>query len=166
MRLAEKWIDKVYDIKQVSDRIILIKLLVEDAALTVLSVYASQAGLEDSTKDAFMIACKLSSSNYHIKKYLFHVVTGMDTLEKKQLDTKVYMEDIGMVNLMQIEIEYLTLLLQITLSLGILSFTYQSRNAKTQIDFILLRKCNLKMVKNIKVIPSEECVPRNKLFHN
>ena len=166
MRLAEKWIDKVYDIKQVSDRIILIKLLVEDAALTVLSVYASQAGLEDSTKDAFMIACKLSSSNYHIKKYLFHVVTGMDTLEKKQLDTKVYMEDIGMVNLMQIEIEYLTLLLQMTLSLGIPSFTYQSRNAKTQIDFILLRKCNLKMVKNIKVIPSEECVPRNKLFHN
>ena len=53
VRLAEKWIDKVYDIKQVSDRIILIKLLVEDAALTVLSVYASQAGLEDSTKDAF-----------------------------------------------------------------------------------------------------------------
>ena len=119
----------------------------------------------------FMIACKLSSLNYHIKKYLFHVVTRMDTLEKKQVDTKVYMEDIGMVNLMQTEIEYLTLLLQMTLSLGILSLTrdshlitYQSLNAKTQIDFILFR--NLKMVKNIKVIPSEECVPRNKLFYD
>ena len=118
-----------------------------------------------------MIACKLSSLNYHIKKYLFHVVTRMDTLEKKQVDTKVYMEDIGTVNLMQTEIEYLTLLLQMTLSLGILSLTrdshlitYQSLNAKTQIDFILFR--NLKMVKNIKVIPSEECVPRNKLFHD
>ena len=53
MRLAEKWIDKVNDIKQVSDRIILIKLLVEDAVLTVLSVYAPQTGLEDSTNDAF-----------------------------------------------------------------------------------------------------------------
>ena len=30
MLQAEQWIDKVYDIKLVSDRIILIKLLVED----------------------------------------------------------------------------------------------------------------------------------------
>ena len=51
--LAEKWVDKVYDIKRVSDRIMLIKLLVGEAVLTVLSVYAPQTGLEESTKDAF-----------------------------------------------------------------------------------------------------------------
>ena len=51
------------------------------------------------------------------------MVTEMDTLEMKQLDMKVYMEDIGMVNVMQTDIEYLTLLLQMTLSLGILSWT-------------------------------------------
>ena len=50
---AKKWVDKVYDIKQVSDRITLIKLLVEDAVLTILSVYAPQTGLEESTKDVF-----------------------------------------------------------------------------------------------------------------
>ena len=49
--LAEKWVDKVYDIKRVSD--MLIKLLLGDAVLTVLSVYAPQTGLEESTKDAF-----------------------------------------------------------------------------------------------------------------
>ena len=38
--LAEKWVDKVYDIKRVSDRIMLIKLLLGEAVLTVLSVYA------------------------------------------------------------------------------------------------------------------------------
>ena len=37
MLQAEQWIDKVYDIKLVSERIILIKLLVEDAVLTILS---------------------------------------------------------------------------------------------------------------------------------
>ena len=42
--------------------------------------------------------------------------------------------------------------------------TYQSGNAKTQIDFILLRKRNLKMAKDIKAIPSEECVPQHKLL--
>ena len=51
--LAEKWVDKVYDIKRVSDRIMLIKLLVGEAVLTVLSVYAPQTGLEESTKDSF-----------------------------------------------------------------------------------------------------------------
>ena len=51
--LAEKWVDKAYDIKRVSDRIISLKLLVEDDVLTVLSVYAPQTGLEESTKDAF-----------------------------------------------------------------------------------------------------------------
>ena len=35
---------------------------------------------------------------------------------------------------------------------------------KTQIDFILLRKRNLKMAKDIKVIPSEECGPQHKLL--
>ena len=42
--------------------------------------------------------------------------------------------------------------------------TYQSGNVKTQIDFILLRKRNLKMAKDIKVIPSEECVPQHKFL--
>ena len=51
--LAEKWVDKVYDIKRVSDRIMLIKLQLGEAVLRVLSVYASQTGLEESTKDAF-----------------------------------------------------------------------------------------------------------------
>ena len=53
--LAEKWVDKVHDIRRVSvsDRIILIKLLVEDAIFTVLFVYAPQTRLEESAKDAF-----------------------------------------------------------------------------------------------------------------
>ena len=44
-------------------------------------------------------------------------------MKEKQLVTKVSMEVIGMVNIMRTEIEYLTLLLQMTLSLGILSLT-------------------------------------------
>ena len=47
----------------------------------------------------------------------------MNTLEGKQLDMKVYMEVTGMVNIIQTEIEYLTLLLQMSLSLGIPSLT-------------------------------------------
>ena len=43
--------------------------------------------------------------------------------------------------------------------------TYQSGNAITQIDFNVLRKPNLKIAMNIKVIiTSEECVPQHKLL--
>ena len=51
--LAEKWLDKVFDIKRVSDRIILIKLVVGERVVSILSVYAPQAGLDDSSKDTF-----------------------------------------------------------------------------------------------------------------
>ena len=90
----------------------LIKLLVGEAVLTVLSVYAPQTGLKESTKDAFY-----DSLQTVISDYSFFVKRDSHLI------------------------------------------TYQSGNAKTQINFILLRKRNLKMAKDIKVIPSEECVP-------
>ena len=68
MLLAEKWVDKVYDIKRVSDRIILIKLLVEDAVLTVLFVYTRKQDWRSPQGMHSMTACKLSSLNYQIKK--------------------------------------------------------------------------------------------------
>ena len=96
----------------------------------------------------------------------------MDTLDEKQLDMKVFMEVLGMVNIMQMVIESLNLLLQMILSLGIFSLSKEIvplsltnlAMQNTQIDFILLRKRNLKMAKYIKVIPSEECVPQHKLL--
>ena len=42
--------------------------------------------------------------------------------------------------------------------------TYQSGTAKSQIDYIMLRKRAPKLAKNIKIIPSEECVPQHKLL--
>ena len=51
--LAEDLINKVTGIKPVSDRIVLIKLMICDEILTVLSVYAPQTGLDNSIKDSF-----------------------------------------------------------------------------------------------------------------
>ena len=51
--VAEKWIEKVFEVKQVSDRIILVKIIVGQRMLCLLSVYAPQCGLSDSVKDLF-----------------------------------------------------------------------------------------------------------------
>ena len=49
--VEEKWIEKVFEDKQVSDRIILVKIIVGQQVLCFLSIYAQQCGLSDSVKD-------------------------------------------------------------------------------------------------------------------
>ena len=51
--LAEKWVEAISDVKHVSDRIMLIKLVVRKSIVTVLSVYAPQTSLDGSVKDLF-----------------------------------------------------------------------------------------------------------------
>ena len=51
--MAEEWIEKVFEVQRVSDRIILVKLIVGQRVVTFLSVYAPQSGLSDMDKDLF-----------------------------------------------------------------------------------------------------------------
>ena len=62
----------------------------------------------------------------------------MDTLDEKQLDMKVFMEVLGMANVIQMVIESLNLLLQMILSLGILSLSK---------EIVILSLTNLAMQK-------------------
>ena len=45
--------EKVFEVKRVSDRIILVKIIVRQRMLCFLSVYDPQCGLSDSVKDLF-----------------------------------------------------------------------------------------------------------------
>ena len=51
--LAEEWVEKVYDMCRISDCLMMIKLVIENNIITVLSCYAPQVGLENTIKDAF-----------------------------------------------------------------------------------------------------------------
>ena len=53
--LTKKWVDKVTNISSVSDRMIVINILVQGN----ISVYATQLGLDDSQTDFYMIALSL-----------------------------------------------------------------------------------------------------------
>ena len=52
MFVGEKWIEKVFEVKRVSDLIILVKIIV-GGVLCLLSVYAPRCVLTDSVKDLF-----------------------------------------------------------------------------------------------------------------
>ena len=49
--MAEEWIEKVFEVQRVSDRIILVKLIVDQHVVTLLSVSAPQRGLSDVDRD-------------------------------------------------------------------------------------------------------------------
>ena len=42
--------------------------------------------------------------------------------------------------------------------------TYVSGDHKTQVDYILFRSGLRKLIKDVKVIPNEECMPQHKLL--
>ena len=48
-----EWVDRVIDIRRVSDRIIVIQVLVQGIIISVFSVYVSQCRLDDNQKDDF-----------------------------------------------------------------------------------------------------------------
>ena len=59
--MAEEWIEKVLKVQTVSDRIILVKLIVGQCVLTFLSLYAPQNGLSDvmRLRTCSLISCVL-----------------------------------------------------------------------------------------------------------
>ena len=146
----------------------LIKLLLGEAVLTVLSVYAPQTGLEESTKDAFYnslqtviselpdkeIVIPCGDWNGHIGREVagYEGVHGGSGYGERNADGDRVLE-FAVANDFVIWEYFLCQKRSSHL------ITYQSGN-----DFILLRKRNLKMAKDIKVIPSEECVPQHKLL--
>ena len=81
--VAEKWIEKVFEVQRVSDRIILVKLTVGQRVVTFLSVYAPQSGLSNEVKDLFFdqlhaVTARIPASEFLIpyEDWNGHVGTG------------------------------------------------------------------------------------------
>ena len=53
MYVAGEWIEKVFEVQGFSNRIILVKVIVDQHVVTFLSVYAPQSGRSDKVKDLF-----------------------------------------------------------------------------------------------------------------
>ena len=69
--LAEKWVEAIFDVERVSDRIMLMKLVVGKSTVTVLSVYAPQVGLDDSVKDQFYENLQWTLTKISVSEILF-----------------------------------------------------------------------------------------------
>ena len=106
--MVEKKVEAIFDVKQVSDRIMLIKLVVGKSTVTVLSVYATQVGLDDCIKDLFYenlqwtltkisasgILCACGDFNGHIGKNAdgYQGVNGGTGFGRHNLEGEIILE--------------------------------------------------------------------------
>ena len=170
--LAEEWVEKVYDICRMSDRLMMIKLAIDNNIITVLSCYAPQVGLDNTIKDAFYdllnsTVNKVSAAETLVicgefNGHLGKVTNGYEGVHGGH--------GYGLRNTEGERI--LEFAVAHDLVVGNTHFhkkenhliTYQSGGNSSQIDYFLVRKSDFKQVRNIKVIPGEEVVTQHRLL--
>ena len=54
MLVADRWIEKVLDVKHVSERLMVVRVIVGRSVLNLISVYATQAGWSREVKEEFL----------------------------------------------------------------------------------------------------------------
>ena len=170
--LVEKWVDKVFDVLRISDRIILIRLVIGKVVYTFLSVYAPQAGLQEAEKDRFYdqlqsVMARIPASEVLIPlgDWNGHVGADSNGFEKVHHGKSFGVRKVEGERLLEFALAN-------NLVVGNTCFrkrvshlvTYSSSNHSTQIDYILYRKSFRKAVNDVKVIPTEECVQQHNLL--
>ena len=172
--VAEEWIEKVFEVQRVSDRILLVKLIVGQRVVTLLSVYAPQSGLSDVDKDLFFdqlhaVTARIPRSELLIPCGDWNGHVGRAGTEYREVHGGMgYGRSEPDVEGERI-LEYA---LAFNLLLGNTCFkkrdshliTYKSGNAATQIDFILFPRAMRKLVTDVKVIPGEEVALQHQLL--
>ena len=170
--LAERWVDKVFEVQRITDRILLLKIIIGNAVYTFISLYAPQSGLPEPEKDRFYD--QLQSTVAKIPASEMLIIVG-DWNGHVGVDADAYMEAHGGhgFGVRNAEGErVLEFAVANDLLIGNTLFkkrdshlvTYSSGNHRTQIDYILFRKRLRKSVSNVKVIPNEECVQQHHLL--
>ena len=156
------------------DRIILVKLIVCQRVVTILSVYDPQSGLSDEVKDLFFdqlraVTARIPASEFLIpcgdwKGHVSRAGTGYREVHAGMGYGRPEPDVEG-----ERTLEYA---LAFNLLLGNTCFkkldshliTYKSGNKATQIDFILFRRTMRRLVTDVKVIPGEEVALQHQLL--
>ena len=159
--LAEKWSDKVIEVKRISSRLMSIKMAVGRRLVTVVSTYAPQVGRAEEEKDSFWDELFEHVSAVPTQNILIvggdlngHVGDKVDGYEgvhggygfgtrneegERILDFAVALE-------MVVVNTWFT-------KAGKNLVTYSSADCKTTVDYLLIRRKDRSFAQNVKVIP-------------
>ena len=169
--IAEKWINKVIQVIRPSDRLLILKILVGKKVLTIVSPYAPQQGLNEEAKDLFYASLTEHVSKIEEKDML--IIAG-DLNGHVGKSTSGYSNvhggfGYGTRNPEGERILEFCLALDLVVCNTMFKkpdnklITFSSGGNQTQIDYILVRPSDKKMVRDVKVIPGEEAFTQHRL---
>ena len=164
--------NSIIEVERISDRIIQVRLSLGETIVSVISIYAPQIGLTNSEKDKFyddLLALTVSISeaetllicgdfNGHIGENAdgFEGVYGGHGFGTRNIEGDRILEFATANNLVVTNSCFQKRESHL--------ITYRSGRGRSQIDYILVRKRDFKLVKNVKVVPNEECVSQHLLL--
>ena len=170
--LAEKWKDKVFDVRRVSDRILILKLIFDKQIFTFVALYAPQVNRPMSDKDRFYDQLQSAIKDIPASEVLYflgdwngHVGAAADGYEDvhgghgfgKRNTYGERILDFAQANDLVVGN---TLFLKRDTHL----VTFSSGGKRTQVDYVLYRRGFRGKVTNVKVIPGEEVVQQHFLL--
>ena len=169
---AEQYIDKVVEVRRVSDRVIILKVLLGKTVLNVISAYAPQAGRPNEEKEEFWVLLARTVSelseceklvvcgdfNAHVGEDAdgFEMVHGGNGFGERNMEGEMMLE-CAEAN----ELAVLNTWFKKDYNKRV---TYESGGRQSQIDYILMRRSELSTVKDVKVIAGEECIQQHRLL--
>ena len=170
--VAERWLEKMIEVKRVSDRIIVLRLLLGKSILNLISVYAPQVGRPNLEKEEFWTTLTMIVSsvkrdeeiflggdmNGHVGREVegFEDVHGGHGYGERNREGEMLLEFASATGLI-----LLNTLFQKEKEKKV---TYASGDVETVIDYVLTRRSNKKSVQDVKVIPGEECLTQHRLL--
>ena len=161
MFIAERLIDSVVNVVRVNERIMYVKLVIGKQIVNIVSAYASQVGLSAEEKDDFWDSFIIVLSGIPKQEIIFigsdmngHGYGGMGFGTRNAEGERIleFGDALGMVvcnTFFKKEDSKL--------------ITYQSGDNRSMIEYLMVRKTDCCLVKDVKVISSEECVPQHRM---
>ena len=170
--LAERWLEKVFEVLRISDRILVLKMVIGKLAYAFISVYAPQIGLSEDDKDRFYDQLRGAVSKIPASEILIplgdwngHVGAVADGFDGVHGGHGWGMRNPEGERVLEFAMSCeLVVANTCFMKRDNHLITYQSGGASTQIDYILLRKGFRKQVTDVKVIPGEECASQHRLL--
>ena len=168
--MADRWIEKVLEVKHVIKRLMVVRIIVGRTVLNLISAYAPQPGRHMPEKEFFVLLGKIVSDIDDGEKLLIcgdlngHVGTGVEGFEgvdggfgKRNVEGEMILE-------FAVALNFVVANTWFKKNEGRL-ITYEIPwKCRTVIDYILIRKSERKLIKDVKVIRQEQCIPNHKLI--
>ena len=169
--MANRWIEKVLEVRRVSERVMVVRVIVGRSVLNLISVCAPHMGYSRMEKEEFLamlgeVVLGIDSSerllicgdlNGHVGSEIdgFEGVHGGFGFGKRNVEGEMILEFADALNLAVLNTWFKKKASRL--------FTYESGECRTVVDYILSRKSERKMIRDVKVVKIE-CITQHRLL--